>query len=72
MTLKIATIVPDGTDWMATLRATTDEIERRTEGRVNFKIYGGGVQGNDAQVRRKMRVGQLHGGVFTSGGMRAF
>ena len=72
VTLKIATIVPDGTDWMATLRATTDEIERRTEGRVNFKIYGGGVQGNDAQVRRKMRVGQLHGGVFTSGGLRAF
>lgn len=38
VTLKIATIVPDGTDWMATLRATTDEIERRTEGRVSFKI----------------------------------
>lgn len=71
-TLKIATVVPDGTDWMATMRASTKEIEERTEGRVKFKIYAGGVQGNDSQVRRKMRVGQLHGGVFTSGGLRAF
>jgi TRAP-type C4-dicarboxylate transport system substrate-binding protein len=71
-TLKIATVIPDGTAWMASMRTGTAEIEERTEGRVKFKIYAGGVQGNDAQVRRKMRVGQLHGGVFTSGGLRAF
>jgi len=69
-TLKIATVVPDGTDWMDTMRAGVAEIEERTEGRVSFKIYGGGVQGNTAQMRRKMRIGQLHGGVFTSGGLR--
>ncbi len=71
-TLKIATLVPEGTDWMARMREGVAEIEERTEGRVSFKIYGGGVQGNNAQVQRKMRVGQLHGGVFTSGGLRAF
>jgi TRAP-type C4-dicarboxylate transport system substrate-binding protein len=71
-TLKIATVIPDGTDWMKTMREGIAEINERTEGRVEIKIYGGGVQGNDAQIRRKMRVGQLHGGVFTSGGLRAF
>lgn len=71
-TLKIATVIPDGTDWMKTMREGIAEIEERTAGRVEIKIYGGGVQGNDAQIRRKMRVGQLHGGVFTSGGLRAF
>jgi TRAP-type C4-dicarboxylate transport system substrate-binding protein len=71
-TLKIATVVPDGTAWMATMRNGAKEIEERTGGRVKFKIYGGGVQGNDSQVMRKMRVGQLHGGVFTSGALRAF
>ncbi|MEE4174969.1 MAG: TRAP transporter substrate-binding protein DctP [Xanthomonadales bacterium] len=71
-TLKIATVIPDGTDWMSTMREGIAEIDQRTEGRVKIKIYGGGVQGNDAQIRRKMRVGQLHGGVFTSGGLRAF
>ncbi len=71
-TLKIATVIPDGTEWMKTMREGIAEINERTEGRVEIKIYGGGVQGNDAQIRRKMRVGQLHGGVFTSGGLRAF
>lgn len=69
---KIATIVPEGTEWVKTMRSGAAEIEQRTGGRVKFKFYTGGVQGNDAQVRRKMRVGQLHGGVFTSGTLRLF
>ncbi len=72
MTFKIATVVPEGSDWMTAMRAGAEDIEQRTDGRVSFKFYGGGVQGNDAQVRRKMRVGQLHGGAFTSGAMRDF
>jgi len=71
-TLKIATIVPEGTGWMTTMRAASREVEKRTGGRVNFKFYGGGIQGTDSQVRRKMRIGQLHGGVFTSGALRGF
>ena len=71
-TIKIATIVPDGTGWMADMRQAAAEIEQRTEGRVKFKLYAGGVQGTDAQVLRKMRIGQLHGGAFTNGGMRMF
>lgn len=71
-TFKIATVVPEGSDWMTATRAGAEEIERRTEDRVKFKFFGGGVQGSDAQVRRKMRVGQLHGGAFTSGAMREF
>jgi TRAP-type C4-dicarboxylate transport system substrate-binding protein len=51
---------------MVEMRQGANEIKERTEGRVNFKFYGGGVQGNDNQVRRKMRIGQLHGATFTS------
>lgn len=65
-TLKIATIAPEGSGWMVDMRAGAAEIKERTEGRVKFKFYGGGVQGNDRQVLRKMRIGQLHGGAFTS------
>jgi TRAP-type C4-dicarboxylate transport system substrate-binding protein len=71
-TLKIATIAPEGSVWMKDMRAGAKAIEERTEGRVKFKFYGGGVQGNDKQVRRKMRTGQLHGGAFTSGSMNKF
>ena len=65
-TIKLATIAPEGSGWMNAMRAGAKEIKERTEGRVNFKFYGGGVQGNDNQVLRKMRIGQLHGGAFTS------
>ena len=71
-TLKIATIAPEGSAWMEDMRAGASEIGQRTGGRVNVKFYGGGVQGNDKQVQRKMRTGQLNGGAFTSGGMAQF
>ena len=71
-TYKIATISPDGLGWMKKLRAGAREIETRTDGRVKFKIYPGGVQGDDATVLRKMRIGQLHGGVVAAGSLTRF
>jgi len=71
-TLKIATIAPEGSSWMKDMRSGAKAIEEHTEGRVKFKFYGGGVQGNDKQVQRKMRTGQLHGGAFTSGALNRF
>jgi TRAP-type C4-dicarboxylate transport system substrate-binding protein len=65
-TLKIASLAPEGSFWMVEMRQGAKEITERTDSRVNFKFYGGGVQGNDNQVRRKMRIGQLHGATFTS------
>jgi TRAP-type C4-dicarboxylate transport system substrate-binding protein len=71
-TLKIATIAPEGSSWMIDMKSGAKVIEESTEGRVKFKFYGGGVQGNDKQVQRKMRTGQLHGGAFTSGALNKF
>lgn len=72
-TLKLTTIVPEGSDWMVKMREGASKIDERTEGRVKIKLYGGGVQGRNArQVQRKMRTGQLHGGVFTAGELAVF
>ena len=71
-TLKIATIAPEGSSWMKDMRAGAKVIEEHTNGRVKIKYYAGGVQGNDKQVQRKMRTGQLHGGAFSSGGLNRF
>jgi TRAP-type C4-dicarboxylate transport system substrate-binding protein len=67
--IKIATVAPDGSRWINQMRAGAEEVRMRTAGRVTFKFYPGGVMGNDAQVLRKIRVGQLQGGAFTSGGL---
>jgi len=71
-TFKIATIAPEGSSWMSDMKRGAEVIEKQTDGRVKFKFYGGGVQGNDKQVQRKMRTGQLQGGAFTSGAMNMF
>jgi len=64
-TLKIATITPEGSQWMKDMRAGADEIKKRTEGRVQIKYYGGGVMGNDQKVLSRIRIGSLQGGAFT-------
>ena len=69
VTFKIATLSPDGSTWMKLLRAAGDEIAEKTENRVNFKFYPGGVMGDDQAVLRKIRAGQLHGAVLTAGGL---
>lgn len=68
-TLKIATAIPDGTNWMKQLRAGAAEIKERTNGRVRIRFYPGGVMGNDNSVLRKIKVGQLHGAALTGGSL---
>ena len=68
-TIKIATISPEGTYWMEQMRAGAKEIKEKTQGRVKFKFYPGGVMGNDDNVLRKVRIGQLHGGAVTMGSL---
>ena len=67
--IKVATIAPEGSHWMREMRAGGERVKQRTAGRVELKFYPGGVMGNDAQVLRKIRIGQLHGGAFTAGGL---
>lgn len=67
--IKFATLAPDGSTWMKAMKKFTDEVSLKTEGRVKFKIYPGGVSGEDKDVVRKMRLGQLHAGGFTGVGI---
>ena len=70
--LKFATLAPAGTAWMDLLEAWAEEVETRSDGRLKFKIYAGGVQGDEPDVLRKIRFGQLHGGAFTGYGIGHF
>jgi len=67
--IKVATVAPDGSGWMREMRAGAEEIRDLTDGRVVIKFYPGGVMGNDSQVLRKIRIGQLQGGAFSGGGI---
>jgi len=65
--LKIATLAPDGSSWMNSLRAAAEAVEERTDGAVRVRFYPGGVMGDASTLLRRIRLGQLHGATFTLG-----
>ena len=64
VTLKLATLAPDGSIWMQAINDAKDEIEVATGGAVKLKIYPGGIMGSEKDVLFKIRTGQLQGGGF--------
>ena len=68
-TLKFATLMPTGTAWSKLLDEWVKEVEQKSNGRIKFKMYSGGVMGDEPDVLRKIRKGQLHGGLFTGYGI---
>lgn len=68
-TFKVATLSTDGSVWMEKMRAGAEEISQKTDSRVNFKFYPGGVMGGDKNVLRKIRFGQLQGAALPNAGL---
>ena len=64
-TIKIGVLAPEGTGWAKNIKRMTTEIKEATKGNVDLKVYYGGSQGDEQDVLRKIRIGQLQGGIFT-------
>jgi TRAP-type C4-dicarboxylate transport system substrate-binding protein len=65
ITIKIATLAPRKSSIMNIMEGFRTAVNKATNREVDFKIYYGGIQGDDGDVLRKVRLGQLHGGIFT-------
>jgi TRAP-type transport system periplasmic protein len=68
-TLKFASLIPPDTAWMNEIDAWADNIYKKSNGRLKFKIYPGGVMGDEPDVLRKIRSNQLQGAFFTGYGI---
>ena len=66
---KIASLAPDGSVWAKRFKDFANEINEKTNGEVGFKLYPGGVMGDDRSMYRKLRIGQIQGGGFTMTGI---
>ena len=66
---KFATLVPPDTAWMKEIDRWADEVYSKSKGRLKFKIYPGGVMGDEPDVLRKIRSRQLQGAFFTGYGI---
>jgi TRAP-type C4-dicarboxylate transport system substrate-binding protein len=69
ITVKMATLVPEGTSWHLILKETAAQWKKISNGRVNLVIFAGGVAGDDTDVVRKMKLGTLQGAVLTAVGV---
>ena len=68
-TIKFASIAPEGSTWAKMMREFDAAVRKESGGRLGFKFYMGGAQGEDMDVIRKMRLGQLHSAGLTGVGL---
>lgn len=66
---KLATLAPEGSPWHDAVRDIAEDWRELSGGRIEVRVYGGGVAGDDAAVVRKMRIGQIHAAMLTSEGI---
>lgn len=69
VTLRIATLAPRGSAWMRVFDAWNNSLRQRTNNRLQLRFYPGGSQGDERDVIRKIRIGQLDGAAVTSTGL---
>ncbi len=69
LTLKIGTLAPSGSPWVDALKQLAGDWERLSGGQVKLRIFAGGVAGEESDMVRKMRIGQLHGAALTQLGL---
>jgi TRAP-type C4-dicarboxylate transport system substrate-binding protein len=67
--IKLATLVPEGSVWDKSMRDMGAQWSAGTQGRVVLRVYPGGVAGDEPDVVRKMRIGQLQAAAITTGGL---
>jgi TRAP-type C4-dicarboxylate transport system substrate-binding protein len=66
--IRYATIAPGGSSFGKILKAWGRSLSKETDGRVEFRYYSGGSQGDERDFIRKMRAGQMDAaGVTTIG-----
>jgi TRAP-type transport system periplasmic protein len=67
--VKVALITPEGSAWTNMLNEMALEVRQKTGGEVDFKIYAGGVSGDELDVIRKMQAGRIHAAGFSGVGL---
>ena len=67
--IKLSILAPEGSTWVKIMEEMNQEIQTQSGGKLALKIYAGGVSGDEKDVLRKMRIGQVHAAAFTGVGL---
>ena len=69
VTLRMGSLAPRGSSWARLFGAFDRSVQKKTQGRLRVNLYPGGVAGDERDVIRKMKLGQMDGAVLTSVGL---
>jgi len=69
VTIKLGTLAPEGSEWHNALTRMGQRWKTASNGEVELKIYPGGVAGDEGDMVRKTRIGQLHAATITNVGL---
>jgi TRAP-type C4-dicarboxylate transport system substrate-binding protein len=69
ITIKVATLVPEGSPWHRALKKMAAEWQEISDGKVQVKIYAGGIAGDETDTIRKMRINQIQAAMVTGKGL---
>ncbi len=64
--IKIGSLAPEGTPYHQALMEIAQSWKTISGGKVLVRVYPGGVVGDDSDMIRKMRIGQLNGAALSS------
>ena len=67
--IKLAVVMPEGSTWTNTIHQFARAIKTQTNGQVNFKVYAGGISGDESDVLRKMQANRIQAAGFSGVGL---
>ncbi|HBM16855.1 MAG TPA: hypothetical protein DD381_11000 [Lentisphaeria bacterium] len=71
-TIKLATVAPDGSQWHKELLQMAQDWKDISNGKIVIQIYAGGVAGDDPDLIRKMRIGQIQAAAIATSSVAYF
>jgi TRAP-type C4-dicarboxylate transport system substrate-binding protein len=69
VTLKVASAAPESSPWGEALNRIASEWAEISGGEVTLQVFHNSIAGEEVDVVRKMRVGQIDAGIFTTVGL---
>jgi len=68
-TIKLGTLAPISSPWHDAMLTMAEDWSEISDGEIQVKLYAGGILGDEADMVRKMRIGQLHAAALTIEGL---
>ena len=66
--IKFATVAPEGSTWIKRMRDVDKVLRKKSDGRLGLRIYPGGIAGDEIDVLKKIRIGQIQCAAFSGVG----